>query len=144
MTFKEIEAQHPGFKAWAREAYIGNECGSDEYRETQPFKGLKFIADWAGIVENASAYGDALDPDRHPEVGVLPMLRLVKSWLDKILWEHSQDHTDEPWIKAYAGAEELEPVLGLVFDALWEAGEHPYGYEPEELLPWYLEDKSRA
>lgn len=132
LTLQQIEDQHPGFKAYCLDQFVGNECYSDEYRETQPAKGLGMIAEWAELVTPLADQSDAVG-----------MLALVGEWLGAIVRIHSEDHTSEPWLYSYAGAEELEPVLRVYFDALWEVNRHPYGYEgtPVMLVEDYLEDQ---
>lgn len=118
MTWKEAFEAHPGLRAYAREQFVGNECDSDEYGETQPAKGFSYIADWF----------ESLRPN-YPEEDVL---REIITWVEAL--------ADEPGGR-YAGAEQLQPVLARYFDFLMESGQHPYEHTPEELLSWYLEDK---
>lgn len=134
LTLQQIEDQHPGFKAFCLDQFVGNECGSDEYRETQPEKGLRMIAEWAEVQDRVLGY----------EAGDVEMLRLVREWLDAIIRAHGEDHTADPWNYAYAGAEELEPVLRVYFDALWEVNRHPYGYEgtPVMLIEDFLDTQA--
>jgi hypothetical protein len=93
-------------KVRSRELFVGNEADSDEYRETQPFKLLGYI----GHV--ASGF------DGHP---------LQEEFVQAV----------KVWVAAcggsYEGAEESHRVLELVHDAFWEAGEHPYYGDVEEL-----------
>ena len=130
MTYKEAEERFPGFRAYCREQFIGNECDSDEYRETQPAKGLGMIADWAHV-KGTFGY----------EQAETEMLRLVRDWINAMIGAHEGDHTAESWLYAYAGAEELRPVLGIYFDTLWELDRHPYEHEVELLLEWYGLDR---
>lgn len=133
-VLQNLEDQYPGFKEWCREQFVGNECESDEYRETQPAKGLGYVADWAEARNEVLGYS----------AGENRMLSLVRDWLDAIIRAHGEDHDADPWSYAYAGADELKPVLRLYFDTLWELDRHPYGYEgtPVLLLEWF--DKDRA
>lgn len=122
MTLAELEAAHPGFKAYCRDSFVGNECGSDEYRETQPAKGFSYIADWLeGIHPNY------LDPEA---------LDLIALWTRAL--------ADDPGA-SYGGADELAPVLARYFDYLWENDRHPYS-EVSEIaqyeLAWFLEEKA--
>ena len=94
------EQTHPGVREWAREAFVGNECDTDEYGETQPAKGIGYILEWT---ERA---GDPKDPEMWAD---------VRAWLDAMAGGGR-----------YAGADELMPVLVRCFDLLWSAGEHPY------------------
>ena len=127
MTWRDLEQQHPGFLAYLRELFVGNECCSDEYRETQPAKGLEFVARWAETRNLVLGYQAS---------ELAPMLTLVRDWLAAIVQAHGEDHTEDPWSYAYAGSDELQPVLSIVFDTLIEAGDHPYGDTPE--LAWSL------
>lgn len=132
MTFADLERDHPGIKEYAKDLFVGNECGTDEYRETQPEKGLSYIARWAEVRDTVlgySSYGD------------LETLTLIRNWLAAIVQIHGEDHSYDSWSYAYAGAPELEPVLAAVFDTLWDNDEHPYNLTPAELLNEYLEDK---
>jgi len=99
------------YKAKSRADYVDNECYSDEYRETQPAKGirhaLKAIAD--ATIEERSKLDD-----------------LMRDWLHA--WALGEEDN------SYAGAEELDPLLKLVHDILWEHGTHPYYDTEEELL----------
>lgn len=96
LTYAAAEEAHPGLIAYLREQFIGNECDSDEYRETQPAKGLGMAAHWA-----------ELDPSAD--------MTLVVEWLQAVGLGGS-----------YAGASELALVLGAYFDALMAQGEDPY------------------
>jgi hypothetical protein len=89
------------FKAWQRMMEVGNECDTDEYRETQPAKALHYIADFFD--------------DWSPGVSaVYEMMELVKKWLDA-----GANLGD-----AYSGAEQLVPILENCFDFIWERGGH--------------------
>lgn len=122
MTLAELEAAHPGFKEFCRESFIGNECGSDEYGETQPAKGMSMIAGWL-----ESLHPDRPDPATFAEIAQW-MLACVRGG-------------------RYDGADELVPVLERYFEFLWGANEHPYS-DVEEIdqyeLQWFLESQSQA
>jgi hypothetical protein len=99
------------FKDWQRMMEVGNECDTDEYRETQPAKGLHYIADFFD--------------DWSPGVSaVYEMMELVKKWLDA-----GANLGD-----AYSGAEQLVPILENCFDFIWERGGHSL-YTPIDQLP---------
>jgi hypothetical protein len=89
------------FRAWQRVMEVDNETGSDEYRETQPAKGLHYIADF---FDDWSPGVDA----------VYEQMELVKKWLD----------AGANLGEAYSGAAELEPILNNCFDFIWERGGH--------------------
>ena len=122
MTLAELEQAHPGFKAYCRDSFVGNECDSDEYGETQPAKGFGYIADWL-----ESIHPEHLDPEALDEIA---------------LWTRAL--ADDPGAR-YGGADELRPVLARYFDHLWDAGRHPYS-EVSDLeqyeLAWFLEEKA--
>ena len=101
-----------GHKVALREAYIGNECDTDEYGEAQPAKGVRVLA-WAIDL----AEGDG--PTQRD------LCRALRQWL-------------EAYEPRYEGAEELAQALTLAFDVLWAHGEHPYCSSEEELRE-YLE-----
>jgi hypothetical protein len=98
-TLATLSELYPGLKAWSRERYVGNECDTDEYGETQPAKGLVICA----------AFLDAPD---HPE----GLLLLVQRWVAALGGR-------------YDGADQLEPILNEYHDWLWERGSHPYDTE---------------
>lgn len=104
----------PGLKKWSRESYVGNECDTDEYGETQPEKGL-------GVVTGLIGLGAHLQG--HRERVVL----LAKAWMAAV------DPTER-----YGGADELRPLLELHHDLLWDRGEHPY--DTEEAGDYFTED----
>lgn len=119
MTLAEYEAQHPGFKRWLRDNFVGNECDSDEYGETQPAKGLGMIGDYVLLISE----------DREK---IEHLVELMSNWLNVVL--------DSAFAR-YGGAEQLEPILRLYFDALWEINRHPYEPDdPEEMMQDYLHD----
>tara|TARA_B100000424_G_scaffold95905_2_gene72081 strand:- start:8984 stop:9331 length:348 start_codon:yes stop_codon:yes gene_type:complete len=90
-----------------RDAFVDNECGSDQYRETQP---------WVTF-HRLSAFED-IGPDNRAV-----LMRLVQAW---VIAYNSEGCS---W---YAGAEDCIPLYEKIFDLLWEQGEHPY-YSEEEL-----------
>jgi hypothetical protein len=105
------------FRDWQRTSEVSNECDTDEYRETQPAKGLHYIADFFN--------------DWSPGVSaVYEQMELVKKWLDA-----GANLGD-----AYSGAAELEPILNNCFDFIWERGGHSL-YTSIDQLPDPLEMK---
>lgn len=89
------------FKAWQRMMEVGNECDTDEYRETQPSKGLDYVVDFMR--------------DWNPGVDACnEMMELVKKWID----------AGANMGEAYSGAAELVPILNGCFDFIWERGGH--------------------
>jgi hypothetical protein len=106
-------------KAWLRESYVGNECDTDEYGETQPVKGLTMIADLASALEN--------DRDR-----VNALMVQVSEWTRA--WDGSR----------YGGAEELMPLYGQYFDVLWDRGRHPYYTSEAEIDEWITDVRSEG
>ena len=131
MTWRDLEQQHPGFLSYLRDLFVGNECDTDEYRETQPAKGLEYVAQWANTRNQVLGYSAS---------ELAPMLTLVRDWLDAIVQAHGEDHSADAWTYAYAGSEKLTPVLEVVFDTLIEAEQHPYGDTPELARAMWLDD----
>jgi hypothetical protein len=96
------------YRIWARDSEIGNECDTDEYRETQPSKGLHFIggflSDWAPGVD-----------------ACYEMFELTKKWLA----------AGANMGEAYSGADELKPILEMYFDFEWAQGGYSLYEGPE-------------
>jgi len=114
------------FRQWARQAFIDNECGSDEYRESQPWKLLAYIGEVAPILQDDRYEAGGGDRSRRRR-----FLDDVKTWVAAC----------GTW---YEGCDEAVPVCETVFDILWEEGRHPYGYTPAELAEMYNEDYPEA
>jgi len=116
-------------KKRSREDYVDNECGSDEYRETQPEKGLHHIANAIKVLSY-----DADDDPRREQIidGTITWLQAYAKGDPKAGWS--------PPYGAYSGNEELGPILEMVHDILWEHDEHPYSYSVEELVEFQDED----
>ena len=88
------------FRQHLRVTEIGNETDTDEYRETQPFKGLTYIADFM--------------TDFRPGLTACQFVRgLTVRWLQ----------TGANLNESYSGADELAEILGIIFDFKWEEGE---------------------
>ncbi len=113
----------------SKEDYLGNECGSDEYHESQPEKGLRHIGNAIFILAQhrpnyihlqlTTQQQDRLFSD------YCKLVKGLKRWVamlpnDEFVW--------------YEGGEELKEVLAVAYDVLWDNGEHPYFDTPEELL----------
>lgn len=99
-----------GVREWSRERYVSNECDTDEYRETQPAKGLGVAAE---VLEGPNT------PDG--------FLLLVQNWVANL-----EDTTDaQAPGDPYAGADHLAVLLGVYHDWLWEQGKHPYDTETD-------------
>jgi hypothetical protein len=98
-ALRDLRVDPELFRQWQRRQEVENETGTDEYRETQPSKGLGFIsefmADWAPGVEACNE-----------------MMELVKKWID----------AGANMGEAYSGADQLVPILELCFDFMWEEG----------------------
>jgi hypothetical protein len=99
------------FMIHMKQSEIGNETESDEYRETQPAKGLHFIAEF-------------LDDYRAGREISTEVVRLTSLWLAE--YHEAHMHPDE-WNKKigyylYAGAEKLTEILKICFDFAWEEG----------------------
>ena len=100
-------------KKLLKDAFVDNECGSDQYRETQP---------WATFHKLAGF--EHLDSDNRAV-----LMDLVQDWINAYIVEGCS------W---YAGAACAVPLYEKIFDLLWEQGEHPY-YSEEE-LPEIIEE----
>jgi len=116
-------ARFEAHKAALRDAYVGNECDTDEYREAQPSKGLDMLAHALALLAS-----DA-DVDTQGTQTAKALVDLTARWLDVI---------EGGGCSVYEGCGELVPVLSLVFDILWTHGEHPYCSDEAELQE-YLE-----
>jgi hypothetical protein len=113
----------------ARDGFVGNETGTDEYRETQPSKAFTFIG------EMMEYFADVAFTDE-----VLDALGEIRNWLEAID-RTVRNPQSKAWEVSYAGAAELEPVLTRYFNMAWARNKHPYDYPPEEVLRDYTEDQ---
>lgn len=119
-ALRALKVDPEDFKRRARQDEVDNECGTDEYRETQPSKGLHYIseftADWAPGVQAMNE-----------------MMGLVKKWID------AGANMDQ----VYSGADELVPILNMCFDFMWEQGGFslysPYRLPEEEDIEAFQE-----
>jgi hypothetical protein len=100
-ALRDLGVDPEEFMLWQRDQEVGNECDTDEYRETQPSKGLGFIsefmADWGPGVAACNE-----------------MMELTKKWID----------AGANMGEAYSGANELVPILRMCFDFAWEQGQY--------------------
>lgn len=96
---RDIGIEPERFREIMREREIANECDTDEYRETQPSKGLSFISefmrDWTPGIDACYL-----------------MFDLTKKWLA----------AGANMGEAYSGAAEYVPIVELYFDWVWEQG----------------------
>jgi hypothetical protein len=99
-------------RARSRESFVGNECDTDEYGESQPEKGEAYLA-------------RALEIARHPAT-IQTLRGLAEKWRSALGGR-------------YDGADELRPILEILHDLLWERGEHPYYGDVAELRE-FLDD----
>jgi hypothetical protein len=106
-----------GFLAHMKEAEIGNECDTDEYRETQPSKGLLMLADF---FEDTYTTKEAYQS----------MMRRMIAWMTAVV-----DKPDE----SYAGAAELKDCLDLLWDFRAELGYYSL-YQPTVTTFDYLDN----
>jgi hypothetical protein len=116
--------------------FLGNEVGSDEYRDTQPGNGLNIAAgfNFSGMTE-INGEGGLKEAD-------LDMLKAIRNWIDAIISGTEDTDPNKSWA-AYAGCDELEPVLTLAFNSMWDLGINPaphYWEQPEDILAAYNED----
>jgi len=126
-------------KEWAKDNYLGNEVGSDEYREVQPVGGLNAaLAYFMNTNVNMTA---GLQP-HHVE-----MLKELRDWISAIIIdvEAEGDGYLERTKKTgyalasnmYPGNDKAEPVLARAFDANWDVGVHPYGFTAAQVMEDY-------
>ena len=101
-------------KIRSREEFVGNECDTDQYRETQPMSGLSRAADLLEYLYGAS--------DQRFQYA----WALVQKWVD------AAGHN-------YEGCDEAVPLYELIHDVLWEQGKHPYYGDLQELTDWFTE-----
>ena len=114
----------------SRKDFVSNECGSDEYRETQPGKGFMFISEMFSDFESGSFSTE----------DEMQAIIDIRKWLDAII-RITNDRSSQPWEVSYAGATELEPVLRRMHDMAWSLNRHPYDYDADELTARYNEDQ---
>jgi hypothetical protein len=118
-------------KKWALDGYLANEVGSDEYRDTQPGNGL-----------TAAANYPFSDMTRGLNADDIAMLKEIRTWIDSIITE-TENAKEGEWT-AYAGCDELDPVLTRSFNSMWDRGFHPYGYDAAQILADYNEAITNA
>lgn len=98
-TLRDLRVDPEEFYNWQMRQEVGNETDTDEYRETQPSKGLsyisEFMADWSPGVAACNE-----------------MMELTKKWID----------AGANMGEAYSGADQLVPILDLCFDFMWQQG----------------------
>lgn len=120
-------------KKFSREAFVGNECDTDEYRESQPEKGLGMISALVHILsEQTEARSHELDETiidglSRREI-LVKVFELSAKWINLATG-------------SYEGANELTSILEIYHDVLWARGEHPYyGDDVDEFLESYEDD----
>ena len=96
----------------SQKQFVGNESDSDEYRETQPGKGLYHLCVACHVAKS--------DDPRYSD-----MMRLAEVWIIA--------REEECPTSAYAGSEELATLLAVAHDVWWDSGFHPYYDEVDEL-----------
>ena len=135
-ALRDLGVDPEEYKVWSRNQNVGNETNSDEYRETQPAKGLHMISDF-------------LDDYRAGWEVSNEVIRLTHQWLGVVDDAHTRQGV---WNKkigwyVYGGAEELAPILTICFDFLWEEGGislyQAINWLPEEAdVEYFFEDKA--
>lgn len=102
-------------REFARDHFVGNEAGSDEYGERWPWKGFGFISSAADILEDSE--------DERRET----FIEQVQTW------------TAAMGLGRYEGSEAAVPMLETIFDILWDNGTHPYyGNDRQGFLDQYV------
>jgi len=137
-------------KQYALDYYLGNEIGSDQYRDAQPMSGLDAAEAFFGWTAANMTAG--LTPEH------IEMLRELRDWIDAIIEDSTNSTTESSELQQmghaalaetgmtvaanmYPGVNALEPVLTRSFNALWDAGQLPAGYDAEFLMECYEDDK---
>jgi hypothetical protein len=98
-----------------RDHFVSNEIDSDEYGETAPWKLLGYVGDVAGRLQDSD----------HP---------LKDEFLEQV----------KVWVEAmgpgrYEGADSAYRLAEIIFDVLWDEGQHPYnGDDRQGFLDSYL------
>jgi len=114
-----------------KNAFVDNECDTDEYRWTQPVKGLYMLTHFEEVNKEVGEslefldYGDEI-PNIEEVINALKgsdnkFANSVGEWLESAQFG------------CYSGSDGLKPLLERLFDSLWASGSHPY-YEKEELV----------
>jgi hypothetical protein len=101
---------------YSRLLFVSNECESDEYRETQPWKLITTVGDLATQFPNF---------ERHDE-----LWNLFRDWI----LHHG------PW---YEGAEQARPIYEMIHDVWWVNGRHMYYDNVEQLKEEIGQDEDR-
>lgn len=105
------------YRQWSKQDFVDNETGSDEYAETQPGATLELLGKVAPLCETMSVQGRR------------ELLELVENWVEAALSDWSPGRS-----MGYAGCEEAMPLFERIHDLLWDANQHPYYSEPDELI----------
>lgn len=122
-------------KARSRQYYVNNECGSDEYAETQPQKGTEVIR---GVLDDISNIISEWTMNSLPGVTLthnglnttVTFQQFMVEFMDRVVdWYASNPNAG--W---YDGVEQLKPVLMMAHDFNWSIGCGPYGMSEKELL----------
>lgn len=110
-ALRDLGVDPEAFRVWQRDQEVGNETDSDEYRETQPAKGLHYIA----------AFLDDFAPG---QAACEEVIRMTMGWLGVVDDAHTNkvEWNNRIGWYAYGGAEELAPILEICFDFMWEQG----------------------
>ena len=119
--------------------FIENECDTDEYRESQPIKGLNYIAEMTGIesirktIDKYIAEKNHLDEEsKNQLIDDLKNLPYIKC-----NWERGILDQTIVWLENYTGgyssSNNLKPLMRNLFDHYVLSNMHPYGFTEEEL-----------
>jgi|SRR5215472_5040682 len=127
----ELQDLSPEVKTFALNYVIGDAIGSDEYRETQPMAGLNAVENFFNI--SGINFTQGVKPEE------LEMLRELRTWIDAIITDcEDPSYKSEPTqhgynlaTEMYPGCAEYEPVLTRAFEAMWNVGHLPPGYDIE-------------
>lgn len=121
LTPELLQALGSNVQAYFNRLFVGNQCGSDEYRETQPANSLGLIAEVSGLVQERleDIQYDYQDETLMQEAEQLMLdyqsfLTLTRPWTAAWLSSHDSD--------SYAGAQEAETFHSKAFNLLWQLG----------------------
>lgn len=124
----QVERENLGIRAYSCKCFVDNECDSDEYRETQPAKGLQMISELFDALADESKWHEAMTH--------------LAAWTNVLA---TADFNAPPHY-SYAGADELRPLLTMYHEILWDNNQHPYdsadySYVADNVIPDFEEDK---
>jgi hypothetical protein len=124
----------PGLKKWSRDFIVGDECGSDEYRESQPEGLFNLLAEVCSFDNNMTT-----GEQQKQLVGLVAewAAEAVRDWGSPMLDPEGSDVTGGYiW---YGGADHAQPIYALIHDIMWDAGRSPRFDDESDLIESYNE-----